>query len=131
MPTHKVARNATIRDVLGTLSNPVEYVRGVFQNLHEMRRENRRVVVRIGSQGYGSAPHYRVDEQTQREKLFSPGEVEPAYIPLAAFRGSGHKPLVATGDEDILRDEHWSTASSSYEELRELLGEVRGVAKRG
>lgn len=120
-----LADDATIRDVKHSLLQPERYVRLVLSNIIAAEKEYGPVVVRIGITGTGQLPHYRIDRRSKLE-IFDSELV--AYVALQAFNGRNHHPLatVPEGEEgDILRDEHWSTAAMTREEVMTLLGEIR------
>jgi hypothetical protein len=122
----KIPQDAVVEDVLATLANPEEYLRGAFEHLHQCYRERGAAVLRIGIMGRGIVPHYRVEYPHQRPRFFEEGE-ETDFNVVGAFNGRNHKPLVPEGEEpEILRDEHWSERATTYAKVRELLGQLRG-----
>lgn len=107
-----IARDATITDVLRTLADPEEYVRRVLSTVSSIRSKHGSVVVRIGVTGNGFLPNYRIDHSgTSCE-------------PINAFDGATHKPFTDVANIDT---ENWSTCSMTYDEVRELLGRIRGL----
>jgi hypothetical protein len=112
-----VPPGSTIADIICTLAHPEEYVRGVLGHLYECRRDYPTAYVRIGITGHGIVPHYRIEY---------PGYAGAPPGTFGAFRGDNHKRLV---DEDLLRDEHWSTKMMSLEEVATLLGNLRKAKK--
>ncbi len=118
---------ATISDVVQTLRHPEEYVRSVLGNMAALRRAyGDNVWVRIGRTGDGKALHYRIDQRWEREPFFEGCPPHVSLLPIGAFRGTGHKPLVPSGEEpDILHDSNWTTGTMSFEEVRALLGKLR------
>jgi hypothetical protein len=129
--TPAISRDAIVQDILTTLKDPEEYLRGALGRLYECCRERGNAVLRIGITGLGKVPHYRVDVPNGR-KFSLIGEGEPAFDYWRAFHGSNHKLLVTEGEEpEILRNEHWSTRVSTCAEVRELLGQHRGFKRKG
>jgi hypothetical protein len=127
-----LASNSTIRDVRTDLAQPERYVRLVLANIMASEREHGPVVVRIGITGTGQFPHYRIDRREMREaidlSIESSRREEVHYEPIQAFNGRNHKPLanVPDGEEvDVLREEHWSEAAMSREDVMNLLGAIR------
>src|SRR5947209_5489022 len=57
-----IAPDATIANVMSSLSQPEDYLCRVLQTIHEMRKAHGEVTVRIGITGQGKMPHYRVDD---------------------------------------------------------------------
>lgn len=51
-----LALDAVVEDVLSTLANPEEYVRGIVSIMSQLRSEHGDVVVRIGTTGQGFSP---------------------------------------------------------------------------
>jgi len=94
-------------------------------NLHEVRKEHGDVVLCIGRAGNGRRPNYRVDV-TEKRCLF--GDETTRLLVVACFRGDNHKPYTPEGEEaDILKDAGWSTGMMTYDEVRALIGQIRGL----
>jgi hypothetical protein len=53
--------DARIEDVLITLANPEEFVRGILGSFHEEKFNRNEAVVRIGTSGKGVQPHYSIE----------------------------------------------------------------------
>lgn len=116
-----LANDATLADVAETLLKPDRYVRLALKNMYDCEREYGPVVLRIGRMGTGQIPHYRSDKQDQN-LLFD----YTMQLPVQSYNGRSHKLLVPEGEEaDILRDEHWSRAGMSRNDVAELLGRIR------
>src|SRR5262245_2287327 len=80
--------DVTIADIASTLDGTVDYVRGVFGNVIEFKKQHGAAFVRIGTTGRGIVPHYRIE----------PGQpagvedwMDDAY--WTAFHGRNHKKL--------------------------------------
>lgn len=114
MPKFQMPKDATIESILSRLIKAVPYIEGVFQHMHECKRENQSARVRIGVLGEAKFPHYRVEYDI-------PDQPYP-YPVYRAFHGRSHKFLV---DEDVLHDENWSSETMGYTEVQALLGQVR------
>lgn len=109
--------DATIDDLVGSLDDPEDYVRRALDNLHaEVRKEpNSRLT--IGITHYGVYPNYKIDTPIEPKKL------DMQYMaPSKIFSGQTHQELV---DPSSVRDEYWSTASTSLFELQALLSNLR------
>jgi hypothetical protein len=127
-----LAADVTLADVVAanTLGSPLEYVRGVLDNLHVATRKHGAVFVRLGRMGTGQYPHYRIDSLEHRPRLFTEG-VDEIFMALEAYNGRNHKPLVREGEEvDILRDEHWSTRGTAYPDVQALFRQVASAGRR-
>lgn len=121
-----LSTNVTLADILHTLSAPEEYVRRALANMHMAQKDHGPLVLRIGRMGTGQFPHYRFDQREANPILGFTSQV-----PVQAFNGRNHKALVTEGEEpDILRDEHWSGAGMTYDELAQLLGSIRAKPRR-
>ena len=109
----EIPQDATIEDVLPTLSSPEAYIRGVFGHLHACKSKHGNGSVRIGTTGCGLIPYYRVVfkyDGDENETIFG------------AFYGDSHssfKTLEASSGT-------WSTAAMSYEDVQNLFGKIRG-----
>jgi hypothetical protein len=126
MPLSKIAANATLADVVDRLKSPEEYVRGVLGNLFDHKTEGG-AVVRIGVMGRGLIPHYRLDRISPGFSL-SDETPPPSFSVIGAFNGRNHKPLVDESEAaDILHDEHWSAGFMTLDEVRALIGVIRGA----
>ena len=101
-------------------------MRQVLQNMLEVKRDQGSAFVRIGTTGRGIAPHYRVDPglgkfwDTFIEDDLDGERISAHYV---AFHGRNHQRLPYGRWE--LREEHWSGAEMSIEDVKNLLGELR------
>lgn len=111
--------SATIATVVEGLSEPEEYVRGVFSNMGK-RSDGRRV--RISVKSNTGAPDYIVDEQV--EAPLDPDDATELgrSMPIDAFKGSTHKQLTFGKFDDAT---NWSTEAMTWKQVQELLGTVR------
>jgi hypothetical protein len=57
-------QNSRISDVLHTLADPVEYVRGTVGSFVEYQFDGARSIVRIGTSGRGIVPNYSIETRT-------------------------------------------------------------------
>lgn len=113
--------DATIIEVLSTLSKPTEYVRGIVGSMASYQREHGPCVVRIGTTGHGIQPNYRLEPEHSESDDWdvSFGKV----MKLAAFNGSSHKPVWDAMD---IRGDHWSSGFLNFKEVQSILGSLRG-----
>jgi hypothetical protein len=141
LPHAPIARDATIADVLTTLANPEEYLRGVLGNLYACKSQKQTgqkgdVVARIGITGQGIVPHYRIDYFADVDLSDIGLEGRTMRATFGAFDGRTHKEIAAMAEasiqreESILLDEHWSTRSMSLDEIQNLLGQIRGYKRK-
>jgi ribulose bisphosphate carboxylase small subunit len=111
MPIYKdIRKDATIREVLPTLLRKEEYLRVVIGHMSECKKQHQNAFVRIGVTGQGKVPSHKIvyDNPDGKETFFK-----------------------AWGEETLFTDvkiheSTWSTARMSWEEVRDLLGEIRG-----
>lgn len=113
---------ANVADVLPTLQNPESYLRKMLHNMMLCKERHGSACVCIGTTGHGIAPHYRVKpEDDYIEKILNDENTEAYFV---AYHGRSHKQL-AWGSEE-LKAQHWSGHSTSLDDVRKLLGQVRG-----
>jgi hypothetical protein len=118
MPVTRLRPSDTLSDILDTLKEPSEYVRGVLGNLMTCKKEHGSACVRIGTTGGGISPHYRIEP----DGAFSRDDwLEEKF--WQAYNGRNHKKLDWGFAE--LRDQHWSPSSMSFDEVQSLLGKLR------
>jgi hypothetical protein len=110
MAPNVLPKDATIADVLETLSNPEEYVRVVLGHLSACRREHSNASVRIGITGTGQEPSHMVVYH----------DANGDEVTLCAF--GGRLPFT----EVSLHVDTWSTVAMTFEHVQKLLGEIRG-----
>jgi hypothetical protein len=111
MPVYKdIPKDATIRNVLPTLSNKDEYVRVVLGHMSECKKQHQNAFVRIGVTGQGKIPSHKI--------VYA----DPAGSEVF-FKAWGEETLFT----DVkIHENTWSTARMSWDEVRDLLGEIRG-----
>lgn len=127
MPTPTLAPNATLADVAGTLLKPDDYVRIAYFKMKELEKEHGPLVLRIGIMGTGKVPHYRFDELS-RSVIFDREHIHS--IPVAAFNGRNHEPLVPEGEEpDILHERNWSTRGLNFADIEDVFRKIRGITR--
>jgi len=115
-----IQRGATIRDVLRTLNDRENFLRGIIGSFVAGSYDKAQAVVRIGTSGKGYSPNYCIEEG---DEVFE----GPAGIPMHAFtkrevfssRSYDHKKIL----EDDFKGEDWGKPMK-YAEIVELLGEV-------
>lgn len=112
VPTKALPLDATIDDVRDSLERPDEYVRVVLGNMSACRRKHGNAHVRIGVTGAGKVPYHKITYQYDKsEQLYD------------AF--DGVSPFAVAPD-----DLNWSTKSMSFDDVRNLLGEIRGFGSK-
>lgn len=103
--------DATLRSVLSTLDDEVNFVPDAYAVIHRYNRQHGPVVLRLGVSrlSKGKRPNYRIDDAKTGNLV-------------AVIDGNNHQPW--TGEEINLTGA-WSTAAMSHAEVQELLAEVR------
>lgn len=102
--------DATIEDVVPTLTTPKEYVRAIVSTMVPCFQKHGNATVRIGITGEGKMPFHKISFVGKDGKV----EVFGAYSGESVF-------------QDVkIHENTWSTSSMTYDEVRELLGKLRG-----
>ncbi|MDB5577278.1 MAG: hypothetical protein JWR80_2454 [Bradyrhizobium sp.] len=117
-----LAGSESVRNVITTLEKPEKYVLGIFRNMDALRKEQIASTVSIGITGRGIAPNYRLDASEEADHVKM---VERYEYPSIPFRGQTHQPLTF----DFIDNGHWSSAVMTFEEVKNLLGDLRGYQK--
>ncbi len=108
--------SATIKDVLHTLRDPVEYVRGVLGNFYACGLSTEQSSVRIGVSGNGIVPNYKIEIQSNYDIYFM-------------CSGMTHK-VKSRQWYSMFGGESWSDNYMTFSEVRDLLGQLRGVRRQ-
>lgn len=116
MPKVDIAPNDTIATVLDMLTDKEEYVRTVLVNMAECRRRfDSACRVYIGVTGSATAPHHKISYINARGNWQTFGTF------------NGKKPF-----KDVaIHEKNWSSAHMSLEDVKALLGELRGFKAGG
>lgn len=115
--------DSRVSDVLHTLDDPVEYVRGIAGSFVEYQFDKTTSVVRIGISGRGIVPNYSIE---------TPCEPDPAALikirvsKRHVFNGRSHKEIL----DDSFIGESWSSDGMKFSEVQGLLGQLREGRKR-
>jgi hypothetical protein len=106
-----LARDATLRDVVPTLNDAVNFVADAYRVINRHERMHGPVILRLGVSriSKGKRPNYRIDAAQTKE-------------PIEAIDGNNHKPW-PDGTSNLTND--WSTKWLTHAEVRALLGELR------
>jgi hypothetical protein len=119
--------DARIADILPTLKDPVEYVRGVVGSFFSYTFDKGKAIIRIGVSGKGTFPNYCIEQH--RDPISTTLEVGEATVEFTTtfehrhcYRGRNHKEIL----DDSFIGEKWSSASMSFAEVQTLLGKLRG-----
>jgi hypothetical protein len=115
--------DSRISDVIHTLADPVEYVRGIVGSFVEYQFDKATSIVRIGTSGRGIVPNYSIE---------TPCEPDPnAHIKVwvskrHVFNGRNHKEIL----DDSFAGESWSSRGMNFFEVQSVLGQLRENRKR-
>ncbi|MEI7803744.1 MAG: hypothetical protein WCI56_00300 [Hyphomicrobiales bacterium] len=112
--------DARIEDILPTLSDPEEYVRGIVGSFISEGFSDDEAVIRIGVSGTGVAPHYCIEQGSTTSTIPNIGKIK-AYEHRAIFHGKSHRPIL----EDDSKGISWSSAAMSFAEVQAILGRLR------
>lgn len=106
----KLEPDETIETVLPDLTDPDGYVRRVFSLMHRdtVNREN--LSVRIGVQGTGQKPYFRIVLNALECVPDSDDQI------IGAYYDNGDPLKTSSGT-----NENWSTATTSYQGVRAIL----------
>ena len=114
MASWTLGTDVTIRDVMSTLTDKEKYTQVVLEHLMECQREHGKgnAHVRIGITGTGQVPSHEVvyDNPNLVETLFH------AYAEQTRFT-------------ENIQINTWSSVRMSVDEVRALLGEMRGFRR--
>ncbi|MGA2054401.1 MAG: hypothetical protein ABSG88_03770 [Bradyrhizobium sp.] len=94
-------RDARIENVVQTLDDPEDYLRGIIGSFVSNRFSRDEAVVRIGTSGKGITPNYSI-EQGWIDKPLGIGHFERRMV----FHGRSHKEILA----DDFKGESWGGA---------------------
>ena len=119
--------DAVISDIVETLTDAQEFVRGIVGSFIQHSFDKQQSVVRIGISGSGTVPNYSIEEPCERIPLVYNGEIiGGTSVRRMVFKGQGHREIL----EDSARGESWSSAAMSFAEVQTLLGDLRQRKKR-
>jgi len=123
--------DARITDIIGTLADPEEYVRGIVGSFIVHSFDKQRSEIRIGVSGRGIFPNYSIVEPCEPEELNIEGQGVSLKITSSVgkrmvFHGQSHREIL----EDSAWGESWSPAAMSFAEVQALLGDLRQFKKR-
>ena len=119
-----VRPDARIEDVLPTLADPEDFVRGILGKFHDEKFDRDKAVVRIGISGKRRQPHYSIEESEGTETL-PDGTTMRGYRRRAVFHGRIHKRILNEEAKGI----SWSSSAATYEEVKSILGMLRATKK--
>ena len=128
MAKAKLATDVTVEAIVAGLNKPVDYVRKMFGNMHDFKREYGAAYVRLGTTGRGLAPHYRIEPAPDRlaflgEIAISDDDWGDTSKYFLAFNGLSHQKMEWGAAE--LKGAHWSSAYTAYDDVQSLLGRLR------
>jgi hypothetical protein len=119
--------DARVEDVLNTVADPEEFVRGILANFHDGRFNRDEALVRIGKSGKGVQPHYSIEEGEGAVVITLPnGGTLHGYPHRGIFHGRSHKPIL----EDEAKGISWSSAAATYGEVQSILGTLRASKRK-
>lgn len=112
MASKKLTADATLEDVLPTLSKPVDYVCGVLDHLFKCQKKHGNAHVAIGISGKGLKPYYRIS--------FSTAEGDQVFDTFFDNHVS-----FAVEDLPTTGGTSWSSKSMTLEQIATLRGQLK------
>jgi hypothetical protein len=106
----RLAPDETIETILPHLTDPDGYVRRVFGNMHRHEKIRDRLGVRIGVQGTGQKPYFRIVLDAVAGQEDRDDQIMGAYY-------DNGDPLRTSASTNS----NWSTATTSYADVRAIL----------
>jgi hypothetical protein len=117
-------RSSTAVDLIHELADPTGWLMGVLTNFVSHHYDAETSVIRIGITGDGTAPNYLIQEPSQRRTLqIGSFQAEYTVCPHRTFSGRNGREMTELDDREW-RDDHWSSATMTFDETKVLLAEV-------
>lgn len=111
-------RDCTLRSLAHQMSAPVEFVRAVFANMAGYQQDCQ---ARLALNCKAARPDYQIEFL-----IYDEIDGEEVIIPQTAAVFIGSKHIEPTYDDATL-DRPWSSHAMTWLEVRQLLGELRGL----
>jgi hypothetical protein len=115
--------DALIIDVLHTLRDPEDFVRGVLGSFISNKFDRDQAIIRLGTSGKGVVPNYCI-EQGRIENSIG-GMILSRHERRSIFNGFNHKQIL----EDDWMGLRWSSSGMSFKEVEDLLGNLSSGKK--
>jgi hypothetical protein len=120
----QITSGSRISDLIHVLSDPIEYVDGVFGNFTFYGYDPETSAIRIGVKGSGIAPNYKIEAPSIPFTLkIGTQEFAMTETPAHTFNGRNHREMIELDDLER-QDENWSTDTMSFAELKALLSSL-------
>src|SRR5208337_362952 len=103
--------DSRIVDVIHTLADPVEYVRGIVGSFVEYQFDRDTSVVRIGISGRGIIPNYSIETPCEPD---SADRLKITVSKRHVFNGRSHKEIL----DDSSIGESWSSEGMKFSEVQ-------------
>jgi hypothetical protein len=124
--------DATFENLTAPLPKREEYLRRVVQNLEGHGPHREAISVRMGIAGQGISPHYKFETPQEMRLLDQQGEdigiMAKFHETFIIYHGTSHQIMTAFDIADT-RDNHWSSKTMSYDDVRRIFGQVRAERK--
>ena len=111
--------SAMLADIVREMPKPEEYVRRVVENYYLYAFDRRKAVTRLGMAPKGSF-HYRIEE-TGTAPVEGSDPQTSTRPKRSVFDGRTHQKIT----EELVMGKSWSSRSTTFEEISELLGQLR------
>src|SRR5690348_15023485 len=103
----KMEADSTLDEVLYTLSDPEEYVRGMVGSFDTYKFNREQAVIRIGVSGAGIIPNYYIEESAPLMSVSVLGVTMTTNRRHEVFSGRNHSPIL----DHCPEGESWSSAA--------------------
>jgi len=115
--------NSRVSDILHTLADPTEYIRGIVGSFVTYRFDRATSIVRIGISGTGIVPNYSIETPCEPD----PSARIKTYVSKRhVFNGRNHLEFL----DDCPIGENWSSEGMTFSEVQALLGQLRESKRR-
>lgn len=122
MPVDKIPNDATLLGLTGKRDQREEYVRRVLANFYKLGPGKDAFLLRIGTQGKGHSPHYKLECPVVDKVQGGPeGASQQTFV---IYNGLNHEEMTAFEIRDT-RDEHWSSKTMTFSEVESYLRDLR------
>jgi hypothetical protein len=119
--------NARLNDILHTLEDPIEYVRGIVGSFVEYQYDKTSSIVRLGISGAGIVPNDSIEMPCEPIPEVVKGRQITRYTSeRRVFNGRNHREFW----DDSPISENWSSEGMTFSEVQALLGHLRESKKR-
>lgn len=117
--------DSRLEDVLHTLSDPEEYVRGILASFDICGFNRDEAAIRIGVSGTGVFPNYCIEEGLEQVTLPRFNISGTCYRRREVFNGRSHRTIL----DDKFKGTKWSLAPQTFLEVQKTVAILRASRK--